>query len=152
MTDQTITQNFLSILKEELVPAMGCTEPIALAYAAARANTYLKQPLLRIKAHCSGNIIKNVRCVRIPNSGGLTGVEAACTLGALAGDPERHMEVLEAVTPEGLSRTIHFLKEGLCQVEYLESSIPLHFSMAVSNLNGYGFIVAEKLDNKVQRN
>ncbi|MBQ8341455.1 MAG: serine dehydratase subunit alpha family protein [Clostridia bacterium] len=120
-------QDFLDILAEELIPAMGCTEPIALANAAARGAALLSGKPDRIVAKCSGNMIKNVRCVRIPNSGGMTGIEAACSLGALAGDAARHMEVLEAVTPEGLAATTAFLKAERCKVEFLESPIALHF-------------------------
>ena len=124
---------FLSILTEELIPAMGCTEPIALAYAAARAREHIPCDPERIVAKCSGNMIKNVRCVRIPNSGGMTGIEAACVLGALCGDVSREMEVLEAVTPEGLSESVEFIESGNCIVEYLESPIPLHFIIHLEN-------------------
>ncbi len=127
MLTEKIKQDFLDILAEELIPAMGCTEPIALAYAAARGAALLGRKPERIVAKCSGNMIKNVRCVRIPNSGGMTGIEAACSLGAIAGDAERHMEVLEAVTPEGLDATAAFLAVKGCAVELLESPIPLHF-------------------------
>ena len=132
MLTKEITQSFLAILSEELVAAMGCTEPIALAYAAARAREILGSAPESIHAQCSGNIIKNVRCVRIPNSQGLTGIEAACTLGAVCGDAGRLMEVLEAVTPEGLSQTVQFLREERCRVTYLESAIPLHFIITLS--------------------
>ena len=125
--NEKIKQDFLAILNEELIPAMGCTEPIALAYAAARGREVLGCDPEGILALCSGNIIKNVRCVRIPNSGGMTGIEAACALGALAGDANREMEVLEKVTPEGQAATAAFLKKGTCSVEFLDSSIPLHF-------------------------
>ena len=125
--NEKIKQDFLAILNEELIPAMGCTEPIALAYAAARGREVLGCDPEGILAMCSGNIIKNVRCVRIPNSGGMTGIEAACALGALAGDATREMEVLEKVTPEGQAATAAFLKKGTCSVEFLDSSIPLHF-------------------------
>ena len=126
MTEQ-IKKDFLGILAEELIPAMGCTEPIALAFAAAKGAFVLGEEPTRIRARCSGNIIKNVRCVRIPNSGGMTGIEAASALGALAGDSERHMEVLESVTCAGLEKTVKFLSEGRCSVEFLESRSPLHF-------------------------
>ena len=125
--NEKIKKDFLAILEEELIPAMGCTEPIALAYAAARGREVLGRDPEGILACCSGNIIKNVRCVRIPNSGGMTGIEAACALGALAGDPAREMEVLEGVTPEGQAATAAFLQKGTCEVEFLDSSIPLHF-------------------------
>ena len=124
---EKIKQDFLLILKEELIPAMGCTEPIALAFAAATGKDNLGCNPERIVAKCSGNMIKNVRCVRIPNSQGLTGIEAACALGAIAGDAKRHMEVLEAVTNDGLMNTLKFLGDGRCEVEYLDSLIPLHF-------------------------
>lgn len=124
---EKIKQDFLLILKEELIPAMGCTEPIALAFASATGKDNLGCEPERIVAKCSGNMIKNVRCVRIPNSQGLTGIEAACSLGALAGDAKRHMEVLESVTHEGLMRALRFLDEGKCTIEYLDSVIPLHF-------------------------
>ena len=125
--NEKIKQDFLAILAEELIPAMGCTEPIALAYAAARGREVLGRDPEGILARCSGNIIKNVRCVRIPNSGGMTGIESACALGAIAGNPTREMEVLEGVTPEGQAATAAFLQKGTCSVEFLDSSIPLHF-------------------------
>jgi L-cysteine desulfidase len=127
MTDPRIAEEFLAILEEELVPAMGCTEPIALAFAAARGREILGREPEWIAARCSGNIIKNVRCVRIPNSGGMTGIEAACVLGALGGDAARHMEVLEGVTDAHRAAATAFLKDGRCAVEYLDSPIPLHF-------------------------
>lgn len=135
MLSNEITQSFLAILSEELIAAMGCTEPIALAYAAARGREVLGGDPEFIRAHCSGNIIKNVRCVRIPNSQGLTGIEAACALGAIAGDASRLMEVLEAVTPEGLQKTMAFLAEKRCRVEYLASPVPLHFIVELSRGN-----------------
>ena len=104
MLKEKTYQNYLKILKEELVPAMGCTEPIALAYGAARAREVLGKEPERITARCSGNIIKNVRCVTIPNSGGLTGIAASVVLGAVAGDASRNMEVLEGVTDQGRAR------------------------------------------------
>ena len=118
---------FLAILREELIPAMGCTEPIALAYAAAKARALLGAEPEHILAKCSGNMIKNVRCVQIPNSGGMIGIEAAVTLGAFGGDADKGMEVLESVTPEHRERVQAFLRGQGCRVEYLDSEIPLHF-------------------------
>ena len=127
MLCKKVEKDFLDILEEELIPALGCTEPIALAFASAKAREILGEVPEKIIAKCSGNMIKNVRCVNIPNSGGMTGFEAACVLGALCGDVSREMEVLEAVTPEGLSKSVKFIENGNCKVEYLESPIPLHF-------------------------
>jgi len=131
MLDKKMEADFLAILTEELIPAMGCTEPIALAYASARAREVLGGYPERIVARCSGNIIKNVRCVTIPNSGGLTGIETACALGAFGGDATRVMEVLEAVTPERLAAAKAFLDGNRCTVEFLDSEIPLHFVIEV---------------------
>ncbi len=120
-------RNFLGIMQEEMVPAMGCTEPIALAFASARAREILGGYPQRIIARCSGNMIKNVRCVTIPASGGKTGIEMACSLGAFAGDASKNMEVLVAVTDEKRNQAAAFVEAGLCRVEFLESDIPLHF-------------------------
>ncbi|MBQ7124520.1 MAG: serine dehydratase subunit alpha family protein [Oscillospiraceae bacterium] len=133
MLEEKIKKDFIEILGEELVPAMGCTEPIALAYACAKAREVLGCEPEKITAFCSGNIIKNVRCVSIPNSGGMTGIEAACVLGALCGNAEREMEVLEAVTPKGLEKSVEFIEKGGCEVVYLESPIPLHFIIRLEN-------------------
>lgn len=127
MLDKKIASDFLAILTEELIPAMGCTEPISLAYASARAREVLGSLPESITAYCSGNIIKNVRCVTIPNSGGMTGIETACALGAFGGDSKRVMEVLEAVTAETREAAKAFIGGGHCGVEYLDSEIPLHF-------------------------
>lgn len=123
---------YLSILAEELIPAMGCTEPIALAYAAARGREILGCEPENILARCSGNMIKNVRCVQIPNSGGMTGIEAAVCLGAFGGDAARRMEVLEAVTGPNRAQTAEFIRQGRCAVEYLDSDIPLHFIVVLT--------------------
>ncbi len=124
---------FLSILAEELIPAMGCTEPIALAYAAARGSELLLGAPTNIVARCSGNMIKNVRCVSIPNSDGMIGIEAAVVLGAFGGKHELGMEVLEAVSAYDRETTKVFLADGKCSVEYLDSDIPLHFILALTD-------------------
>ena len=129
MLDIHTKENFLAILKEELIPAMGCTEPIALAYAAAKGREYLGADPDRIVAKCSGNIIKNVRCVSIPNSDGMHGIEAAVVLGAIGGDASKEMEVLEAATKEHIAKTNQLLEKGACRVDFLDSEIPLHFQI-----------------------
>lgn len=125
--DERIYQNYIAILKEEMVPAMGCTEPIALAYGAARAREILGKEPEKIIVKCSGNIIKNVRCVVIPNSGGLVGIPAGVILGAVGGDASRNMEVLEQVSEEARQRTRQLLEQEICRVEILDSPVVLHF-------------------------
>ena len=93
-------EKYVAILEEELVPAMGCTEPIALSYAGALAREFLKEPVIHAVANCSGNIIKNVKCVRVPNTGGLVGIEAAVVAGIVAGDPSLKLEVISKINDE----------------------------------------------------
>lgn len=124
--DTKLKNAYLNILREELVPAMGCTEPIAIAYAGAKARMVLGDFPEKVIVKCSGNIIKNARCVTIPNSGDLSGIEAGVMVGIVAGDSERKMEVLQAVDEKGIEKTKDMLKAGICTVEFLDSLIPLH--------------------------
>ena len=94
--DATTYQDYVNILHEELVPAMGCTEPIAIAYAAAVARQTLGRPAQRMEVEASGNIIKNVKSVFVPNTGGLRGIPAAAAAGMAAGDPALELEVLSS--------------------------------------------------------
>lgn len=91
---------YIDILKEELVPAMGCTEPIAIAFAAAKARAVLGKMPDRVEITVSGNIIKNVKSVIVPNTGGLKGIEAAAAAGIAVGDADRVLEVLAGVKDE----------------------------------------------------
>lgn len=124
--DEKLKKAYLNILREELVPAMGCTEPIAIAYAGAKARMILGDVPDKVIAKCSGNIIKNARCVTIPNSGDLSGIEAGVMVGIVAGDSEKKMEVLQSVDQYGIDETKRLLKSGICSVEFLDTTIPLH--------------------------
>lgn len=93
-----IYTEYIKILKAELVPAMGCTEPIAIAYAAAKARAVLGVCPEACMVEASGNIIKNVKSVVVPNTGGMRGIEAAASAGIVAGDPEAQLEVLSHVS------------------------------------------------------
>lgn len=112
---------YLNILKEELVPAMGCTEPIAIAYAAAKARAELGHMPDRIQLQISGSIIKNVKSVIVPNTGGQKGIEAAAMAGIVAGRPEKELEVL-SVVDEAKRREIKSLLTRIpIQVEHIEN-------------------------------
>ena len=89
--EDTIYRQYISILKEELIPAMGCTEPISIAYASAKARAVLGDLPDRILVEASGNIIKNVKSVVVPHTGGLRGIPAAAAAGAFAGDEEAEL-------------------------------------------------------------
>ena len=97
MLSHEIKVTYISILREELVPATGCTEPIALAYAAARLRDILGEQPERIEAAVSGNIIKNVKSVIVPNTGGLKGISAAIAAGVVAGDAAKSLQVIAEV-------------------------------------------------------
>lgn len=112
--NRKIYNEYVTILESELVPALGCTEPIALAYAAAKAKEVLGKMPDHITMRCSGNIIKNVKGVKVPNSGGLKGVEAAAVLGITGGDPSQALEVLEHVTDREIDEAEKLLKAGFC--------------------------------------
>ena len=118
--DQTLYQNHLEILKEELLVALGCTEPIAIAYAGAKARQLLGEMPERCVVKCSGNIIKNVKGVIVPNSCGMRGMDVAATLGIVGGDPERELAVLETVTPEDIQTTQKLVRQGFCTCELVE--------------------------------
>lgn len=90
--------NFIQILREELVPAMGCTEPIAIAYGAARARDILGREPETVKVEASGSIIKNVKSVIVPNTGGLKGIAAAAAAGIVAGRSDLILEVISQVS------------------------------------------------------
>ena len=95
-----VYRTYVKILKKELVPAMGCTEPIAVSYCAAMARSVLGKMPERIEIYASGNIIKNVKSVIVPHSGGMRGLETAAALGVLFGRAKCELEVVSAVTRE----------------------------------------------------
>lgn len=102
--------HFVQILREEIVPAMGCTEPIAIAYGAARARAILGRLPERVEVVASGNIIKNVKSVVVPNTGGLKGIEAAAAAGIVAGQADRILEVISEVTQAQRAAIADFLR------------------------------------------
>lgn len=112
--DRKIYADYVRILEDELVPALGCTEPIALAYAAAKAKEVLGAMPTHLTIRCSGNIIKNVKGVTVPNSGGMKGVEAAAVLGITGGDPSQALEVLEHVSDKEIGKAKNLLESGFC--------------------------------------
>jgi len=116
-------QQYLNILHEELRPAMGCTEPIAMAYAAAKARQVLGALPEKIRLFVSGNIIKNVKSVVVPNTGGLHGMAAAICAGIVAGDADRELQVISAVP-----------KEKHAQIRAYMESVDLDIQPAYSDL------------------
>ena len=129
-------QNFTMILREELVAAMGCTEPIAISYAAARARSELGEIPERIRITCSGNILKNVKGVTVPNSGGGKGIETAAILGAVAGNADKMLEVISEVDYRARDITRKLCEAGICEVELAEN-VPNLYIRAEMWANGH---------------
>lgn len=114
--DAKLYDSYLNLLKDELVPALGCTEPIALALAAAKAVDVLGAFPDHLDIRCSANIIKNVKSVTVPNSGGLKGIDIATALGAVGGNAADGLEVLSAVTKAHQQQAKRLVEEGFCTV------------------------------------
>ena len=111
---------YVQILKEELIPAMGCTEPIALAYGAAAARELLGGMPERVEVAASGSIIKNVKSVIVPNTGHLKGIPAAAAAGIVAGDASKELEVIASVSEEQVEKIRQFLESTPITVDHLE--------------------------------
>ncbi len=116
-------QQYLQILEEELRPAMGCTEPIALAYAGAKARELLNALPDRIQVWVSGNIIKNVKSVVVPNTGGLHGIAAAVCAGVVAGKAEKQLEVISCVSPEEQAALKAYMQTARVEINPSESEL-----------------------------
>ena len=131
-TARPLYKSFLSILQEELVPALGCTEPIAIAYAAAVAAHRAGGPPRSILAECSGNIIKNVKSVTVPNTGGRKGIQSAAAIGIIAGDPTLGLEVISHVRTEQIAQMEAFLEKTAVYVHHEQCSCALQVGVRVS--------------------
>ena len=132
----TVYKTYVEILKRELVCAMGCTEPIAIAYCAAVARKALGMLPSEIDVAASGNIIKNVKSVIVPNTGGLRGIEAAAAIGALAGDAEAGLQVVSHVTPDEIAALPGYLEQTAFSVSAAESEFLLDIEVTV-RANGH---------------
>ena len=127
--DKELFSIYDSILINELKPALGCTEPIAIAFAAATARAALGRMPERITVECSGNIVKNVKGVTVPNSKGMKGIEAAALLGAIGGDENKALEVLSTVTDEDIEKTRKLLSASVCSTALAEGVPGLYISV-----------------------
>ncbi len=132
--DAQICRQILDILEEELLPAMGCTEPVAIAYAAAKARELLGREPERLLAEVSGNILKNVKSVVVPHTGGMRGIRAAALAGALIGDPSAELEVLSRVSEEEIASLAPAAERIPVEVRFADT--PHVFDIAVSAFAG----------------
>lgn len=130
-------QAYIQILKEELIPAMGCTEPIALAYAAAVARKTLGEMPDKVVVEASGSIIKNVKSVIVPNTGHLKGINAAAAAGIVAGDPDKKLEVIATVSQEQIRQMKQFMEEVPIQVVHMEDGCTFDIIVTVFSGKSY---------------
>ncbi len=149
--DKTIYDNYVRILESELVPALGCTEPIALAYASAKAREVLGEFPEHLSVLCSGNIIKNVKGVKVPNSNGMKGVEAAAVLGLTGGDAAQALEVLETVSETDIEKTRQLLREGFCDCILKEGVANLYIEARATGIGGEAVVVIEDEHTNITR-
>jgi L-cysteine desulfidase len=119
--DCACCKQYVQILREEIVPAMGCTEPIAVAYAAAKAREVLGCMPEKTLVEVSGNIIKNVKSVIVPHTGGLYGIEAATAAGIVAGQADKELEVISDVTDAQVQEIGAYLKTANIQVAHADT-------------------------------
>lgn len=131
---------YINILKEELVPAMGCTEPICLAYAAAKAREVLGSTPNKVEILASGNIIKNVKSVIVPNTNGMKGLKASVAIGIIGGDASKELEVIANVTPEQKQKTQEFLDTVPMNITHIESKEQLDVTVKVYKDNHFASV------------
>jgi L-cysteine desulfidase len=128
---------YVQILREELIPAMGCTEPIALAYAAAKAREVLGLIPDRVLIQVSGSIIKNVKSVIVPNTHHLKGIPAAAAAGIIAGRPEKELEVISSVSDVEVSLMNGFLDKAVFEVEHIDNGYVFEINVTLFRDDSY---------------
>lgn len=148
--EKEVYQTYVNILKTELVPALGCTEPIAIAYAAARARQLLNGAMPeRCVVRCSGNMIKNVKGVTVPNSGGLRGIEVSAILGFVGGDADQELAVLESVTDADREVTRQLLEKGVCTCELVKGVENLYIEIILTAGEHSAQVVIKNYHNNI---
>ena len=124
--NQQIYDNYVSLLRNDLTMATGCTEPIAIAYAGARLRAALGTIPEHCTVYCSGNMVKNVMAVTVPNSGGAKGIDTAAILGIVGGDAESILDVLHGITEDDIALMKKLIAEGRCDCELVEGVANLY--------------------------
>ena len=161
MLEDRITENYIKILEEELVLATGCTEPISIAYCAAKMRELLGEEPQKVKAVVSGNIIKNVKSVVVPNTGLQKGIQPAIAVGIVAGDASKNLQVIADVTEAQQPEIVRFLKKVPIEVECGQSPCLLDIwitgttdehSASVRITNNHTNIVYLEKDGEVLKN
>ena len=157
-----LDEAYLDILREELVPAMGCTEPIAIAFAAAKAREVLGRKPDCVLIEASDNIIKNAKSVVVPNTGNLKGIEAAAVTGIVAGDAGKALEVISSISDDEKKEIKDFLQNKEVKARRLESGLIFDLRATVSDKNSQAsvrishyhtnIVLITKNDNVIYKN
>lgn len=134
--DKCLYNEYVNILREELLPAMGCTEPIAIAYAGALARETLGELPSRVEILVSGNILKNVKSVIVPNTGGLKGVNTAAAAGIVAGNAQRKLEVISDLSENDIKKIVEYLNSADFKVEQTRSGCVFDICIKVFGNDG----------------
>jgi len=149
---------FVKLLRSELIPALGCTEPISIAYVASYARNLLKEFPEKVYVECSGSVIKNVKGVIVPGTKSLKGIEISAVLGVIIGEPYRNLEVLSNVNEKQIEQALKLIKEDICTVSVLKGYDGLAIRVSLqgkeSNCsvlveNHHMNIVSQELNGKV---
>ena len=138
--DRELYNTYVNILREELVPAMGCTEPIAIAYAAALARKTLGCIPEKVDIRISGNIIKNVKSVVVPHTNGLRGIAAAASAGIVAGNADAELEVISCVTEAQVEQITEFLEHAQFDIAPADSDYIFDIQITESAGNENAFV------------
>lgn len=149
--EKQLYENHLTILRSELITALGCTEPIAIAYAAAKAREVLGRMPESCVVHCSGNIVKNVMGVTVPNSGGLKGIDVAAVLGIVGGKAEMELAVLEGITAEDQQEVRRLLEQGFCTCKLIENVATLYIVVELSAGEHTALVEIQKTHKNITR-
>ena len=151
MIDRRTYDVYTDILRHELVPALGCTEPIAIAFASAKAREVLGEKPLKATAYLSGNIIKNVKSVIVPNSNGERGIEIAVALGCVGGVSSLQYEVLEKITDGDIARAKELVAAGFVTTRYVAGKDNLYIRILLEGASSTADVTVEHEHTRVTR-
>ena len=138
--EREIYNKYIDLLRKELIPALGCTEPIAIAYCSAVAVHKLGCFPDRIIVGCSGNVIKNAKSVTVPNSKGQKGIAVAAILGAVGGEADRKLEVLANIDNTHIDKLNELKNSDFCKIEILNCKADLKISVKACRGDEYSLV------------
>ncbi len=149
--EKKVYETYVSLLHDELTMATGCTEPIAIAFAGAKLREVLGAIPECCTVYCSGNMVKNVMAVTVPNSGGAKGIDTAAVLGIVGGDASQVLDVLHDITPEHIATMDKLVKGGMCRCELVEGVANLYIRIEAKAGNDTALIEIQDYHSNITR-